>query len=253
MRKTHFYRLFIFVFLLSLGCGPVNMVRSPVPDSSLQMLLVIGDGINMSTGRMQRFERRSVREAWQPVGLSFPVTLGRQGLAWGRGLHRLAPDHRPRKREGDGRSPAGLFTLGTAFGTDSLSPNLKLDYLPIVGGMEGIDDPASRYYNRIVLRDTVDSPDWRSSEVLSLYPTAYALGVVVNHNTAPVRAGLGSLIFLHVASAQGKPTAGCTAMAAHSMRETAQWLNPAAQPVLAQLPWPWYRTMRLIWKLPRMH
>jgi len=252
MRKAVLYGLLPVLLMPLLACGPLQFERTPIPGESRQMLLVIGDGVDQNSGRMQRFERRSAREMWQPVGVSYPVTLGRNGLAWGRGLHTINPGQRPVKREGDGRSPAGIFTLGEAFGTDSLSPNLKLDYLPIVPGMEGVDDPASRYYNQIISRDSIAHPDWTSSEVLSRYPVAYALGVVVQHNTTAVRAGAGSLIFIHIQSSPGKPTAGCTAMTLPDMRETAQWLDASEVPVLVQLPWPWYRNLRLIWALPRL-
>jgi len=40
----------------------------------------------------------------------------------------------------------------------------------------------------------------------------YRLGVFVEHNTKPRRAGFGSCIFLHIWSGPTEPTIGCTAM-----------------------------------------
>ena len=40
-----------------------------------------------------------------------PVSVGRNGAAWGLGLHAAQPQG-PQKQEGDGRAPAGVFTLG---------------------------------------------------------------------------------------------------------------------------------------------
>ena len=54
------------------------------------------------------------RTTGDAVGEPTPVTIGRAGSAWGLGLH---PAQRgPQKREGDGRAPAGVFRIGTAFG-----------------------------------------------------------------------------------------------------------------------------------------
>ena len=43
-----------------------------------------------------------------------PITIGRAGAAWGIGLH--PQQLGPRKKEGDGRSPAGVFRIGDTEG-----------------------------------------------------------------------------------------------------------------------------------------
>ena len=56
----------------------------------------------------------------------------------------------PQKAEGDGRSPAGVFPLGRGFGFAPASEAswLKLPYLPVVEGIECVDDSASTVYNQ---------------------------------------------------------------------------------------------------------
>ena len=51
--------------------------------------------------------------------------FGKNGLAWGKGIaDNLDQRDGPVKHEGDGKAPAGIFKLGTAFGYDSTAaPN----------------------------------------------------------------------------------------------------------------------------------
>ena len=253
MKRGVIYFCLLCVVTQLTGCGSVGIEQSPVPESSRQMLLVVGDGVDLITGKMIRFQRESESAPWVKTGEPILITLGRSGLAWGRGLHTVAPSHRPQKREGDGKSPAGVFTLGTAFGfepLDSLS-SMKMPYFKIASGHEGVDDSKSVYYNQIVLRDTIENIDWSSAEVLSDYTVPYNYGIVVNHNVNPVRPGYGSQIFMHIWRAPGRPTAGCTAMEEPHLKALLDWLDDAQNPILVQLPWEWYSLVRLPWNLPQ--
>jgi L,D-peptidoglycan transpeptidase YkuD (ErfK/YbiS/YcfS/YnhG family) len=84
----------------------------------------------------------------------------------GIGLHGTGEAEAPRKKEGDESSPAGVFRLFSAFGlADSTQlPFLRFPYEQITATTEAIDDPQSRYYNRIVDRAAIAHPDWSSSE-----------------------------------------------------------------------------------------
>src|SRR5437016_550418 len=78
-----------------------------------QLVVVRSADWQATSGELRRYQRREA--GWSEVGDPAPVTLGRSGLAWGRGLHG-APPGRPIKREGDGRAPAGAFALTASFG-----------------------------------------------------------------------------------------------------------------------------------------
>jgi D-alanyl-D-alanine dipeptidase len=175
--------------------------------------------------------------------------VGKNGTAWDPLMDAVEPG--PRKAEGDGRSPAGVFSLGSAFGfaASAQASWLKLRYRPVVEGIECVDDPASSAYNQIVDRRTVRTPDWTSSEKMRDVGEAYRWGVVVNYNT-PAVAGRGSCIFLHIGGDDGKGTAGCTAMPAALLQDVMAWLDPARRPVLVQLPHNAYEALRLEWGLP---
>src|SRR5262249_22577166 len=102
----------------SAGAEPAAQRQSPVPLSSKQLVGVRSASWNASKGLLQRFDRTD--EGWAPVGPNVPVDLGRHGMAWGRGLQ--GAEKGPLKREGDGRSPAGVFALGPAFGYSDATP-----------------------------------------------------------------------------------------------------------------------------------
>ena len=227
--------------------------RSPAA-ASRQLLVVVAPHWESTVGRLQRFARGHDDAAWQAVGPALAVSLGRSGLAWGRGLHPPPGGARPGKREGDGRSPAGVFAITALFGEDGpdgpLARAARLPYLAATAGLKAIDDPASRYYNRIVDRSAVARPDWASCEDMLRDDGQYAVGAVVAHNAEPPLPGAGSCIFLHVWAAPGVPTAGCTALALADMRELADWLDGAAAPLLVQLPRTEYECRRADWGLP---
>ena len=220
--------------------------------SSLQLLLVIAPAWESSTAQLQRFERSSLDADWQRCGSAISVSLGKSGLAWGRGLHPLIAG--PEKREGDGCAPAGIFAITALFGyaaSDSpFARSMKLPYLCATSDLKCIDDPASVHYNRVVDQSCLAASDWVSCEDMLRRDQRYAVGAVVAHNCEPPVPGAGSCIFLHVWESEGAPTAGCTAMALADMSEIAAWLDQAAKPLLVQLPRAEYEDLREAWELP---
>lgn len=234
-----------------MSCTPPS--RSPLA-ASRQLLVVITPHWESAAGRLQRFVRDHADACWQAAGPLLTVSLGRSGLAWGLGRHPPPGGVGPVKREGDGRSPAGVFAISALFGAaapDSpLARAARLPFLAATAGLKAIDDPASRYYNRIVDQASLAGPDWTSCEDMLRDDGRYEIGAVVAHNAEPPLPGAGSCIFLHVWEAAGMPTAGCTAMALADMRAIAGWLDGAAAPLLVQLPQAEYERCREAWGLP---
>jgi L,D-peptidoglycan transpeptidase YkuD (ErfK/YbiS/YcfS/YnhG family) len=209
---------------------------SSLVTSSRQLLLVLAPSWECCVGELQRYERLSLVDSWQAVGPVIPVSLGRSGLAWGRGLHTLVDAQGPRKIEGDGCAPAGVFAITALFGYGAAESCTKLAYLRASTDLKAIDDPASVYYNRIVDQSKIAQPDWLSCEDMLRDDQRYAVGAVVGHNTEYPEPAAGSCIFLHVWEHEAAPTAGCTAMSLVNMSELAAWLDGDAQPLLVQLP-----------------
>src|SRR6201994_5000520 len=136
-----------------------------VPRGSRQLILVTTRDWDAVGGTLRRFERRNSKTEWRQVGDAIPVVVGRNGLGWGAGLNTETGDG-PLKKEGDGKSPAGVFSLGTAFGFAQASEAawLKLPYTPLDDSTECVDDTNSRRYNLIVERGDARDVDWKSSE-----------------------------------------------------------------------------------------
>jgi L,D-peptidoglycan transpeptidase YkuD (ErfK/YbiS/YcfS/YnhG family) len=216
-----------------------------------QLVLVTTPGWDADRGTLRRFGR--VDGTWRLVGDAVPVMVGRNGTAWGLGLHASQPDG-PVKREGDGRAPAGAFAIGTAFGY-AADAETALPYAAMDAGDWCIDVPASPLYNRIVdARDVGEASVEGSTEPMrrDLHADGdqrYRLGFVIEHNTQAVP-GAGSCIFAHLWKSPSDATAGCTAMADPAMQALLGWLDPARDPVFVLLPIAEFRRLQPNWQLP---
>jgi L,D-peptidoglycan transpeptidase YkuD (ErfK/YbiS/YcfS/YnhG family) len=138
----------------------------------------------------------------------------------------------PAKREGDRRTPTGVFGfLPTMYGI-APSPGVRYRYHRIVCGDWWVEDPASPSYNRFRHVRCGSSPPFRTtSEDMSRSPTAYRHLAVIAYNTRPVVPGRGSGIFLHAST--GRPTLGCVSLPLPQLLRTLRWLRPAAHPLIA--------------------
>jgi len=225
-----------------------------IPLSSNQLMLVITDSTKAIKGNLFCFGRNNPGKSWEISKKTIPVVIGSSGLGWGAGLHK-EPEMPafPQKREGDGRSPAGIFNLSAVFGftPEDQMGGLKMPYIPINEMTECVDDVKSQYYNQIVSNGAVDSVDWQSSEKMDTI-NLYELGVVVDHNAFPVKKKGGSCIFLHLWRGPDSTTSGCTAMDSTGIREIAYWLDKSKNPVLVQLTKQLYSDLKRKWKLPKI-
>lgn len=225
-----------------------STAAAEVPSDARQLVVARAADWNAREGTLRRYAR-DAGGAWQPVGDEVRVSFGGKGLAWGRGIApadpRRPPVKGPAKREGDTRTPAGIFRLTEVTGASAQPPaGTKLPYRP-AADLVCVDDPRSRSYNRIV---PPTDPDWKSFESMAM-PAIYDLVVFVDHNPQAV-AGDGSCIFLHVWRAPGRTTLGCTAMEKPNLEALVSWLDPAAHPAFVVLPAPVYDKLRADWHLP---
>src|SRR6187455_453265 len=114
--------------------------------SATQLVLVITPGWDANQGTMRTFDMTEGK--WEPHGSAVPVTVGRAGSGWGLGLH-TAQSGGMQKREGDGRSPAGVFRVGDAFGYAS-EVETHLHYRAMTESDYCVDVPDAPFYNQIV-------------------------------------------------------------------------------------------------------
>jgi L,D-peptidoglycan transpeptidase YkuD (ErfK/YbiS/YcfS/YnhG family) len=220
-------------------------------ERSRQSVVVLTDNWNSTTGVTHLFERSNSAGDWKERGPAFAVVVGKNGLGLGRGLISLNFDGAPRKKEADDRAPAGIFRLSSAFGyaPKQSAGWIRLPYLALSEQIEGIDDPNSRHYNKLVDRSKVVNIDWRSSEKMRRDDVLYKWGLVVDHNPTAVP-GAGSCIFLHIWKSPASATAGCTAMPESDLVKLLRWLDPVQHPILVQMPRAAYRSIQTKYGLP---
>lgn len=195
--------------------------------------------------------QRDEKSKWQKRGSAIPVVVGQQGFGYGRGVADIGTSTAPRKREGDNKSPAGIFRLRYVFGYGGKNPGTKMPYLALNDDIFAVDDPKSRYYNKLVDRSKTNDPDWHHAEKMILKDNRYQWGIFVEHNYPPVP-GAGSCIFLHVWKTPTTATTGCTAMPATSLVDLIRWLDPKQVPLLIQMPQSLYNEARKKWDLPAL-
>ena len=252
---THWNRLkVLLVAVICLpGCQPQMGLNLQAPlDASEQIVVVVTPNWTSTTGTMQRFERATPASAWSSLEPGISVVVGRTGIAWGVGFDGVSTEG-PHKHEGDGKAPAGVFPLDTAFGfapRDSMSA-VKLPYVQLLPTTDCVDDTASAYYNTVVDKASVPRVDWNSAEHMRDV-AQYKIGVIVGYNAAPPVKGRGSCIFLHIWTGPDSHTAGCTAFDEGKLRDVMQWLDPAKRPLLVQLTANDYASLRVRWKLPAL-
>ncbi len=129
-------------------------------------------------------------------GAIYPCALGKGGA-------------RAAKREGDGATPAGRFSLRRIlYRADKIGkPQTALPIAAISRDDGWCDAPDDPLYNR-----QVRLPYGAHAESLWRDDDLYDVVVILGYNDDPVVKGLGSAIFLHVAKPDMGATEGCVAL-----------------------------------------
>jgi len=195
-----------------------------------QLLVVTTKSWSTPTGSLQRYELHDT--SWKKVGNKINIKLGRNGLGWGIGLHEVPKDAKIMKKEGDGKAPAGIFSLKQAFGYAPF--NIEYPYEIYKETDHCVDDVNSKYYNKIVDSTKIER-DYKSHERMKFPKDYYKYGIVVDHNGitegAKSKKGAGSCIFIHIKKV---PTAGCTVMNEREIKDVIKWLDADKNPLLLQ-------------------
>ncbi|MFT4550508.1 MAG: L,D-peptidoglycan transpeptidase YkuD (ErfK/YbiS/YcfS/YnhG family) [Verrucomicrobiales bacterium] len=244
-------RLFLCVLLGSIlvetGLGQRTALRAK--PSCSQMVVTTTDNWDSSTGKLQCYER--TKKGWQPVfDNPIAVLLGRNGLAWGRGLHSDAETGK-HKREGDGRAPAGVFKIGKIYTHDaSLPQGVSFPFHQIGKWDAWVDDPKLAEYNKHVVVDSKRVPSWFEKQKMRHGDAAYRWLIEVRHNADPPKPGHGSAIFFHTRRGPDRKTAGCTSMSSTDLIRLMKWLSEDKKPQYVLLPKTEYQKRKRAWNLP---
>ena len=133
-------------------------------------------------------------------------------LHWSRGSAAAAVGRagvKADKHEGDGATPAGTYPLvSIVYRPDRIAPpQSRLPVKPLAPSDGWVDEPSDANYNR-----PVSLPYPASAEQMWREDDLYDALVVIGYNMEPVVPGAGSAIFLHIATPDFAPTAGCVAV-----------------------------------------
>lgn len=110
-----------------------------------------------------------------------------------------------RKKEGDKKTPSGIFSLGNVFYRKDKIKNLKTNLKKIVikKNMAWCDEPNNKYYNKLIYTNDI------KKERLYRKDNLYNIVVVINYNIKPILKNKGSAIFIHLAKQNYSGTMGC--------------------------------------------
>ena len=178
-----------------------------------QLIFAINTDSSSSHVTIHPLEKKN--GVWNPVFPTFTGSIGEKGFA--------AID---KKREGDGKTPSGIFPLGIAFGYDP-SVATKMPYRQATDDDFWVDDVNSEDYNQWVKGET----NATSRERMKRDDDQYKYGVVIEYNRHPIVKGNGSAIFLHVWK-PGESTSGCVAMSEEMVLKILGWLDPDKKPLI---------------------
>ncbi|MFC5747411.1 L,D-transpeptidase family protein [Actinomadura rugatobispora] len=191
-------------------CRSLNLGESRYrPGSARHVVFAVADGYG--TAEVAITECARIGPFWRTV-LSTSGHVGRNGFA-----------EPGAKREGDGKSPTGSYSMTEAFGEGDPRTRLPYRTLRESGDCWGStigDDRYNRYY-----RGTCLPADENLSQYMKDGP--YRQAVVIDHNRppeSPIVHGHGSAIFMHIGT--GIPTSGCVSLARPELEALMRTLRP---------------------------
>lgn len=211
-------RILGLVVMIASGCSspvPVEKHSHGLSADCGQYIEVRGQSNDLHA-TLRTFEKQN--GIWTKIE-ELPATVGRNGIATAEA-----------KKEGDGKTPAGVYRLELAFGyAERIETGLNFRQ---AGPKDlWVDDANSPDYNLWVTAPTKA----KSSEEMKRKDDLYEIGAVIEYNTKPVVPAKGSAIFFHVWGGPDSPTAGCVAIEKKKLAEILKWLDKAKRPMMVIL------------------
>jgi L,D-peptidoglycan transpeptidase YkuD (ErfK/YbiS/YcfS/YnhG family) len=218
--------IFAFVAVAALATALLTAPSAQAADPSWQKIsshlknsrqLLWVEPASLFQSRMKLYEKQNGR--WALVTLpgmpsEFPVVIGLLGFA--------SP---AQKREGDKKTPKGIYSFGDFFGkADAAYSHWK--YKTVTVADKWIDDPTHPDYNKWIGGETTA----KSYENLWREDGLYDPAAVIDYNRSPIVPGRGSAIFMHVWRGPIFGTAGCVAMKKENLEKVLHWMDEKKNP-----------------------
>ena len=170
--------------IMLLTCGTVfakenspEWIKNLDAAKNANQILVIA-GIGQTTAWVSMHEKNSAGN-WEQI-MTTPGFIGKNGLE--------------KTREGDGKTPIGIFHFNKAFGIEK-NPGCALDYVKVDENFYWSGDANYKYNQLVDIRDYKNLSKNDSEHLIEMNPQyKYALNISYNEKGI---AGEGSAIFLH--------------------------------------------------------
>lgn len=220
---------YIFILFLALFIPEISFCSAPgksikaalkianrnsvLLDSITQLVVIYNLKPELNTANLVALEKKEGN--WTAVFDPIEAGIGRKGFA--------LPG---KKREGDSKSPTGLFRLGLLYGYEK-TVDTQMPYRQSTSEDKWIDDPESPDYNKPIKGETKA----KSFENLKISSDEYKLCMVIEYNMHPIVKGMGSAIFMHLSFGESvNPSSGCVVLTPENMIKLLKWMNPNAKP-----------------------
>jgi L,D-peptidoglycan transpeptidase YkuD (ErfK/YbiS/YcfS/YnhG family) len=158
------------------------------------------------------------------ITLTSPSTLDVDGKIYNCTIGRGGIAAAGEKREGDLKTPSGMFPLRCVYyRPDRMAPpKTALPLIALTPADGWCDDPAHPLYNQPVKLPFPARHEklWREDAVYDLIvPLGYNDGMDAEGHGCPIIPGAGSAIFMHLMREDGVGTEGCVALKREDLRE----------------------------------
>ena len=209
---------------LAFGCAeagaqepsPGWVQELPAAREAEQIFVVAGIG---HTTAWVSMHEKDTNGNWKQL-MTTPGFIGKNGLG--------------KVREGDGKTPVGVFRFDAAFGI-APDPGCAIPYQQVDGNFYWSGDPRpGMRYNRMVDIRELPGLDTEASEHLVDYNPHYTYAMNMGYN-ADCTVGRGSALFLHCLAPMKPYTGGCVAIPVDKMRFVLRAVRPGCVVVIDSL------------------
>jgi L,D-peptidoglycan transpeptidase YkuD (ErfK/YbiS/YcfS/YnhG family) len=182
-----------------------------------RLVIVTVPEMDTSKAELRTFERALPTGGWTLTGGPEPAVVGARGIGWGHPYAYLARGSEPRKEEGDLRTPAGIYRMGTMFG---FAKDDRPDYIQLTPGTQFcVEDTSSPYYGRIVPQSMAGEKT--SGQNMATVPQ-FKRGIFIDYPPRAARKA-GSCIFLQVWRGDGAGTSAHVGLPEDRIRHLQDW------------------------------
>ncbi|MDP4180891.1 MAG: L,D-transpeptidase family protein [Bacillota bacterium] len=221
MFKNFSSYILLVVYILNLHTQVLSDIENKRLDNiskkygSKQLIVVSVDSNKDFLGELDSYE--NVNGRWKKVFSDLKVMVGENGIS-------------PNKKEGDKKTPEGIYKLSQSFGTSVKPKDLKIKYIQTTKYDYWIDDVNSKDYNKYEHFYGNPQTRWKSYEKLNL--SCYKYAIVVDYNMTPIVKGNGSAIFIHKFTGAKKGSNGCIQLSENDLLNILKWIDTSKGPAL---------------------